>query len=83
VKDLIHWEKYPRNPVFACGKTGQWDDGAIWFGTVFEFDDVLYLLYEGGRRQDVALPSPCLTQVGLASISVDSFLSLFPPAALG
>jgi sucrose-6-phosphate hydrolase SacC (GH32 family) len=71
--DLIHWEKYPQNPVFHLGSEGQWDDGAIWFGTVFEWENHLYLLYEGGRLSDIVNHSPALTQVGLAAISCDDF----------
>jgi len=50
--DLLHWEKYPENPVFTIGKPGTWDDGAIWFGTVFEFDEHLYMIYEAGRGHE-------------------------------
>jgi hypothetical protein len=72
-KDLINWEKFPHNPVFECGEQGQWDDGAIWFGTVFEYRDRLYLLYEGGRKEDILSESPSLTQVGLGCIETNSF----------
>jgi predicted GH43/DUF377 family glycosyl hydrolase len=71
--DLISWEKYPNNPVFRLGKSGNWDDGAIWFGSVFPLDDYLYLMYEGGRLIDLKSGSPGRTQVGLARISADLF----------
>lgn len=72
--DLIHWEKYPHNPVFSCAEQGAWDDGAIWFGTPFQIHDTLYLLYEGGRLENILDHSPALTQVGLAALPVQDFL---------
>jgi hypothetical protein len=71
--DLITWERYPGNPVFRKGQDGSWDDGAIWFGTVFAWDDRLYLIYEGGTAEAILQPGPTLTQVGLASIACDTF----------
>lgn len=71
--DLLHWEKYPHNPVFEIGKTGAWDDGAIWFGTVFESDNYLYLIYEGGRLPEKSVQSPAFTEVGLARIETMIF----------
>lgn len=75
--NLLKWEKYLHNPVFSCGKTGTWDDGAIWFGTVFELNGILYMLYEGGRLQDLSGSSPGLTQVGLAATSLKMFTNNF------
>lgn len=49
-RDLVSWTRYARNPVFRRGRPGAWDDGAIWFGTVFEWNDTLYLFYEGTSR---------------------------------
>lgn len=46
-KDLIHWEKYARNPVFSRGEAGQWDEGAIWFTTVEKIKGQYYMWYEG------------------------------------
>jgi hypothetical protein len=72
--DLTHWERYPGNPVFHRGEAGSWDDGAIWFGTVFSWGDFLYLLYEGGTREAIRQGNgPALTQVGLAAVSHESF----------
>ncbi len=71
--DLTHWEKYPGNPIFRVGPAGQWDDGAIWFGTVFEWNNILYLIYEGGRLVDILNHTPQLTQIGLASLSCSDF----------
>lgn len=72
-QDLIHWEKYPQNPVFSCAEHGFWDDGAIWFGTTFLLHDTLYLMYEGGRLENIIDHSPALTQVGLATLSLTEF----------
>jgi predicted GH43/DUF377 family glycosyl hydrolase len=46
-KDLINWERYPDNPIFERGETGSWDEGAIWFGTVYKHNDIYYMWYEG------------------------------------
>lgn len=72
-QDLRTWERYPGNPVFRCGAPGAWDDGAIWFGTVFDWDDTLYLMYEGGAASDLQASGSPITQVGLASVSCDAF----------
>ena len=71
--DLLQWEKYPENPVFEIGKPGTWDDGAIWFGTVLELHEYLYLIYEGGRLQEPSMQPPPYTQVGLAKIETQIF----------
>ena len=72
-EDLLNWYKYPNNPVFKIGNPSSWDDGAIWFGTVFEWNDDLYLVYEGGQLEDITSFSPAITRVGLAKISGDEF----------
>lgn len=70
--DLVHWARYPYNPIFRCGQAGSWDDGAIWFGTVFAWGDFLYLFYEGTSRP--ALRSGTnVSAVGLALCPVEEF----------
>lgn len=71
--DLRHWEKSDRNPVFSFGEPDSWDDGAVWFGTLFEWENDLYLVYEGGRLVNVQDKTPALTNVGLAIISLAEF----------
>jgi hypothetical protein len=71
--DLIHWERYPHNPVFRCGPPGAWDDGAIWFGTVSARNGMLDLWYEGGSQAAVHAPPPMLTRVGLATLEAAEF----------
>ena len=71
--DLQNWKKYPYNPVFRLGQKGSWDDGAIWFGDVFNYMENLFLVYEGGRMEDIQTHSPGLTQVGLAQIRASVF----------
>lgn len=46
-KDLKKWERYPGNPIMERGLSGTWDEGGIWFGTVYKFRDTYYLWYEG------------------------------------
>lgn len=67
-EDLIHWSKYRSNPIFNIGPAGSWDDFAIWFGTVFGWEDQLYLLYEGGAKH--APDASPLSQIGLAAMSM-------------
>jgi len=62
--------------VFHCGAQGSWDDGAIWFGSVFERDGVLELWYEGGSEAVVHSPPPMLTGVGLVALATDEFKRL-------
>ncbi len=45
--DLVHWVKYPQNPVFSRAEEGQWDEGAIWFTTVEKINGLYYMWYEG------------------------------------
>jgi len=72
-ENLLDWEKYPHNPVFRKGNQGSWDDGAIWFGTVFKYGNFLYLLYEGGRSINITNKSPQLTEVGIAKLKIEEF----------
>jgi hypothetical protein len=53
--DLIHWTKVSnRQPFFTRGQEGKWDQGGIWYGSLFEYKDNLYLYYEGwGCEQTV------------------------------
>jgi predicted GH43/DUF377 family glycosyl hydrolase len=46
-RDLIHWTKYPGNPIFSRGHEGAWDEGAIWFTTVEKINGRYYMWYEG------------------------------------
>ena len=73
--DLVHWTKVKNaQPLFQRGPPGQWDQGAIWFGEVFEHEGRLYMLYEGwgwkGLKFDrtKAYAKPGRSQVGIASI---------------
>jgi predicted GH43/DUF377 family glycosyl hydrolase len=46
-RDLVHWAKYPGNPIFHRGAEGEWDEGAIWFTTVEKVGTHYYMWYEG------------------------------------
>ena len=46
-RDLIHWTKFPGNPIFERGAAGEWDEGAIWFTTVEKIKGRYYMWYEG------------------------------------
>lgn len=46
--DLINWTKVKNDkPLFARGDKGEWDQGAIWAPSVFEYNGHLYMYYEG------------------------------------
>lgn len=45
--DLLHWQRYPGNPILERGLPGAWDEGALWFATVFKKGHTYYLWYEG------------------------------------
>jgi predicted GH43/DUF377 family glycosyl hydrolase len=81
-EDLIHWYRYPGNPVMSRGEAGEWDDCAIWPGGVAHVGDTYYLYYEGrssGEPQAVADMRPTgrgiggFSQVGLATMKTDYF----------
>ncbi|MFZ5519172.1 MAG: hypothetical protein ACOY90_21255 [Candidatus Zhuqueibacterota bacterium] len=46
-RDLLDWERYPGNPIFARGEAGTWDEGAVWFATMYNHRGKYLLWYEG------------------------------------
>jgi predicted GH43/DUF377 family glycosyl hydrolase len=78
-RDLIHWEKYPGNPIFSRGEKGTWDEGAIWFTTVEKIDGRYYMWYEGyggGTSRTEAYGSYLKggkSQVGMATLDAPFF----------
>ena len=40
-RDLVHWTRYPGNPVFERGNEGEWDDCGIWYGTTVKVEDTI------------------------------------------
>lgn len=80
-EDLLHWTKVdnPR-PFFERGQAGQWDEGAIWYGEVFEYRNTLYMYYEGwgsgrpGYDREKPYVAGGRSQTGLASVAVEGFL---------
>ncbi len=46
-RDLRHWQRYPGNPVLSRGEPGSWDEGALWFATLYKRQNIYYLWYEG------------------------------------
>ncbi len=77
--DLVHWTKYPGNPVFGRGEEGTWDEGAIWFTTVEKMNGVYYMWYEGyggGTSRTVPYGSYLQggrSQVGMATMKAPYF----------
>lgn len=45
--DLINWKRYENNPIYKRGKASTWDEGAIWFGTLYKHKNTYYMWYEG------------------------------------
>jgi len=46
-EDLIHWKKYPRNPVFQGGPPGSVDEGHVRPSGVVKVKDTFLMFYEG------------------------------------
>ncbi len=44
--DLINWEKSDKTVIYR-GHPGSWDEGALWFATVYKYKGKYYLWYEG------------------------------------
>ncbi|HSQ76655.1 MAG TPA: hypothetical protein VLT13_13910 [Bacteroidota bacterium] len=78
-RDLIHWTKYPGNPIFSRGDEGAWDEGAIWFTTVEKINGRYYMWYEGygGGTARVTPYGSYLkggkSQVGMATLDAPYF----------
>ena len=81
-KDLLHWEKYAKNPIYSRGEEGAWDEGAIWFPTVEKINDTYYLWYEGygGGTARFEVYGTYLkggkSQIGLATLKGESLMSI-------
>jgi len=79
--NLLDWTKVNNDkPFFKRGDAGTWDQGAIWFGEVFEYNNTLYMYYEGWGC-DGAVPDrdyPYFggghSSTGCASVSKEEFL---------
>jgi hypothetical protein len=78
--DLINWTKIDNDyPLFTRGFLGEWDQGAMWYGEVFEYKDTLYMLYEGWgcycipETRDTPY-FPGNSRTGIAQVSVEDFL---------
>jgi len=82
--DLVHWTKYPTNPIFSRGDEGQWDEEAIWFTTVEKIGSRYYMWYEGyggGTARTEPYGSYLKggkSQVGMATLDAPYFF--IPPA---
>ena len=78
--DLIHWTKVDNDfPLMTRGSLGDWDQGGIWYGEVFEYKDSLYMLYEGWGcyciPEDRDTPYfPGNSRTGIARVSTADFL---------
>lgn len=81
--DLINWTKVANLdvPLLTRGEIGEWDQGAIWTGSVFEYKNNLYVYYEGfgsfsmDLNRDQVYYQGGYSRVGVAYTSVKDFLS--------
>ena len=79
--NLVNWGKVRSSTLaLARGNSGEWDQGAIWTGEVFEHNGSLYTYYEGwgsfshNTNRNTPYYAGGQSRVGIASVSVDDFL---------
>jgi hypothetical protein len=80
--NLVKWNKIVSSqPFFERGPAGAWDEGGIRYGEVIEHEKTLYMYYEGwgkgrpGYNRDMAYAPGGRSQTGLASVSIEQFLT--------
>jgi len=59
--DLVHWKALPI--ALAAGAPGNWDDRAIWTGSIIEREGIYYFFYTGTHRAESGL----IQRIGLAT----------------
>ena len=72
--DLITWHRSAKNPLFSRGEKGEWDEGAIWYGQLYEYKSKWYLWYEGwggGASAEREYAPGGRSQIGLATGEFD------------
>ena len=79
--DLINWIKIENNfSLMTRGDLGEWDQGGIWYGEVFQYQDTLYMLYEGWGcdcipvNRDEPYFEGGNSRTGISRVSVNDFL---------
>ncbi len=79
--DLIHWTKVKNEtPLFLRGESGNWDQGAIWWGSALIANEKIYIIYEGwgtlgfAQNRNSSYYFPGGSQIGMAECSVEEFL---------
>lgn len=79
--DLLNWTKVKNDlPLLARGDSGEWDQGAMWTGSVIEHNGSIYIYYEAWGSYDLLADRDELyyrganSRVGVASVSVTDFL---------
>ncbi len=80
--DLINWTKVKNDrPLFLRGEAGNWDQGAIWWGTAIIWNEKIYIIYEGwgslgyAPNRNSSYYYPARSQIGMASCTVKEFLN--------
>ncbi len=58
--DLIHWEKYKKNPILKEGERNLWDSDFVAHGYIFNNGKIFYMLYDGSKKGD------WLEEIGIA-----------------
>ncbi|MCB0365728.1 MAG: hypothetical protein H6624_01280 [Bdellovibrionaceae bacterium] len=81
-RDLKTWRKvYHPLPALVRGQLGKWDQGAIWTGSVFDYNGRLYTYYEGwgsftnDYNRDELYYLGGNSRVGIASVDISQFLA--------
>ena len=79
--DLLHWTKVKNElPLLVRGNPGEWDQGAMWTGSVIEHNGSIYIYYEAWGSYDLLADRDAYyypggnSRVGVASVSVGDFL---------
>ena len=79
--DLVTWTKVQNpQPLFTRGHRGKWDQCAIWYPEIFEWENNLYLYYEGWglegflQDRDAGYMIESHSSVGAATCSKADFL---------
>ena len=67
-------------PLLVRGNPGEWDQGAMWTGSVIEHNGSIYIYYEAWGSYDLLADRDAYyypggnSRVGVASVSVGNFL---------
>ena len=67
--DLVHWTKFPGNPIFTVGPAGTFDSASVASPILRQCSDGYYLFYAGSDR---SIKDGLHSQVGVAALRIRS-----------